>query len=341
MSVKANACIAAYATGESARDSMIRLRLFERMRKLNQELGDVERLNDVLQGVVTFAPGSRPVQQPHGSLFYIANVQDSLARALDCRKTFELRLAQDLPRATTRFGDYYSAFTIIRAKDNKGSGQQLFQVWHREGDTWKIVSWHLENPFDESNGPRLVEAQAAESGEAKTNAADPQLIKTIQEFLYAWLVKRDIPVALKSVAPEAQSCAVIGTAPHNASSPAAEQKWFAAVAADIPKRDTLIGAIQRVEFSDSHMREAEHSDPDSYSLVQISDDLASMYTCTALRNGMKPATGDIIGKPFYTLNIYQIMFQPRHTEGDRGTVVLTWARRQGRWMVISFDVLTF
>jgi hypothetical protein len=51
--------------------------------------------------------------------------------------------------------------------------------------------------------------------------------------------------------------------------------------------------------------------------------------------------GDTIGKAFYTLNVYQTMFQPRHSGGDRGTVVLTWARRQNRWAVISFDVLTY
>jgi hypothetical protein len=35
------------------------------------------------------------------------------------------------------------------------------------------------------------------------------------------------------------------------------------------------------------------------------------------------------------------MFQPRHKTGDRGTVVLTWARRQNRWMVIAYDILTY
>jgi hypothetical protein len=342
MSVKANACIAAFATGESANDGMIRLRLFGHMRKANQEPGDVGHLNDVLHAVVTLAPDSRPIEQPDGGLFYLANLTDSLARRLDCRKTFDVPLAEDLPRAEGSFGDYYSAFTVIRSRDHKDSGQPLFQVWHREEGSWKIVSWHLKNPLDHRNGPQLAGAQDAESGGAKTDATDPQLLTTVQRFLQVWLVNRDLPATLKSVAPEAQPCAISATAASTASTPAAEQRWFSEVAAEIPKRDTLTNMIERVEFSHARMREVKHPDQNSYLLVQISDDLASMYNCMALRGGITPrATANGTDKTFYTLNTYQTMFQPRHTDGDRGTVVLTWARRQDRWMIISFDVLTY
>jgi hypothetical protein len=33
-----------------------------------------------------------------------------------------------------------------------------------------------------------------------------------------------------------------------------------------------------------------------------------------------------------------VIFEPKHAEGDRGAVVLTLAQRNGRWMVVAFNV---
>jgi hypothetical protein len=113
------------------------------------------------------------------------------------------------------------------------------------------------------------------------------------------------------------------------------------VANDIPKKDTLGAAIQRVDFGHPHMQEVANPAPNAYLLVRVSDALASMSNCSVRESGAKLPPGDTIGKAVFTLNVYQTLFQPRHTNGDRGTVVLTWAQRQKRWVVVGFDILTY
>jgi hypothetical protein len=345
MSVKANACIASFGANESAGESLIRLRFYEHLRKARLKLGQVDKLDDVLHAVVMLAPGAQPIEQSSGRLFSIAKLPDNAARALDCRKMAQMSLAEDLPRLTNKLGDYYSASTVIRAANDAGPGQVVYLVWHREEGTWKIVSWYLENPMAKV-GPELLEAETptSENGaKGKDNAANPELIRATQHFLDTWLVTRDLSATLKSVYPEALSCTAFSAtkAPTNKQKEASAQKWFAEVAADIPQKAALDAMIERVDFSHTHMQEVTHPDPNAYLLVRISDALAAMSNCNLRVSGAKFTPGDTIGKAFYTLGVYQTMFQPRHLSGDRGTVVLTWARRKNQWGVIGFDVLTY
>lgn len=338
ISVKANACIAAFP-GEDARDSLISLRLLQHMIQSNKEIGDVKDLNEVLHGIVLLDQGAQPVQHSDGKLFAISALPDSLARRIDCRQVRNISLAEDLPEATGKMGDYYSSSTVIRGPNDTGPGQLVYMVWHKEEGTWKVVSWYLENPFADSVGPRIATKDTSEKSGAKASA-DPRLETTSEQFLKTWLISRDIAAALKSVAPEARTCANLGRT--NDKQPAlSEQAWFQEVANQMPRADTLAGTIQHVEFSHSQMQEVNHPEQNAYLLVRISDDLASMYNCAARSAGEKPGPADAMGKAFYTLKAYQTMFQPRHKIGDRGTVVLTWAQRQKQWMVIAFDVVTY
>lgn len=345
MSVKANACIASFGAGETAGDGLVRLRIYEHMRRANAKVGKINSLDDALRGVVMMGTGATVIEQANGKLFSVANIPDSMAHVLDCRKRLKMTLAEDLPGASRKLGDYYSVSTVIRAKDDTGPGQVVYQVWHREEGTWKIVSWHLENPLNTSIGKEMAEVEAANNGNSKSNVANPELVAATQQFLRAWLLSRDTDTTLKSVAPEAAACGIPTTkAKENLTLPqkvGLEQKWFKEVATDIPARPTLDAMIQRVDFGHPHMQEVSHPLPNAYLLVRVSDALASMSDCSVRNPNSPVAPGETIGKAIYTLNVYQTMFQPRHVTGDRGTVVLTWARRQNRWTIIAFDVLTY
>ncbi len=162
LSVKANACIAAFS-GESAKDSLIRLRLLQHMQEFNMNLGEVRDLDAVLHGIVETAKGSKLISQEYGKQFSVSSITDSLARRLDCRQTYSVPMAEELPSATDSFGDYYSSRTLIRAEGDKTGGQQFFMVWHREHGAWKIVAWHLEDPMVKADAPQLVDGHRPSS----------------------------------------------------------------------------------------------------------------------------------------------------------------------------------
>lgn len=340
VSVKANACIAGFS-GESATQSLIRLRLLEHMRKANKQVGDTRDLDEALHAVVILGPAAQPIQQPYGKLFSVANITDSTAREIDCRLTQGMSLAEDLPSATNRLGDYFSSSTVIRGPDSRTGGQLLYMVWHKEEGTWKIVGWHLVNPYATSNGPKLADAEKPESSEAANMVADPGLVASTDQLLTTWLVKKDIPDTLKLVSAEARTCANLEGQKSKSGKKLTQAGWFEQVAGEMPKSATLSGAIQRAAVSHPQMQEVSHPEQNAYLLVRISDDIASMYDCAGRSAGVKPGPTTAMGKAFYTLNVYQAIFEPQHDKGDRGTVVLTLARRQNRWMIIAYDVVTY
>jgi len=340
-SVKSNACITSFNSGESAYDNLIQLRLLHHMREANQQLGDVKNLDDVLHAVVMLAPGAQPIQQTDGSLFAIAHITDRDARIVDCRRRQHLARAEALREGTDNLGDYYSASTVIRSRGDTDQGQLLYQLWHREEGTWKVTSYHLDNPLANDSSPKLAKPEASETGGPRTASADPGLAPSTELFLKTWLVARNTTEAMKFVAPEARACVNLDGVANKQSLAQADRTWFKAVANRMPKAETLPGVMQRVEFSHSQMQEINHPNQDSYLLVRVSDDLASMYSCASRSAGVKPGPSETMGKAFYTLNVHQTLFQPRHKSGDRGTVVLTWARRQNRWMVTAFDIVTY
>lgn len=339
MSVKANACIAAFS-GENAQSSLIRLRLLQHMKSFNNKVGDIRTLDAVLLGVVDTTAGARPVVQDHGKLFALAQITDRLARSIDCRETFNISLAEQLPAAADTFGDYYFSSSLLRLSSASGDTQPLYMVWHREEGTWKIVAWHLDNPFNRSEGPQVAQQEAGDSAAQDLPPDDPALDAATERFLNTWLVARDFPTALKQVAPEARACAALAGTRKKGVQPTV-QSWFQEIAAQVPQSGRLSGAIQRVDISHPQMQEVHHPGQQAFTLARISDALASMYNCSARRAGEKPGPSDAIGKAYYTLDAYQTMFQPRHSTGDRGTVVLTWERRRNHWMVVAFDVVTY
>ena len=185
--------------------------------------------------------------------------------------------------------------------DIPAPGRFWYLVWHREEGTWKIVSWHLENPIDKAKGPELLEATIVESGGARENAPDPAMVNATLHFLRTWLVTRDLAATLNTVAPEALPCAATPDAKKKLTlteEQAAVSQWFTEVEKDIPNKATLGASIQRVDFSHTHMQEVSHPDPDAYLLVRVSDGLAAMSNCNFRVSGAKFAPGDTLAWSF-------------------------------------------
>jgi len=205
ISVKALPCIAEFSSGEQASDGLVRLRIYRRMLMINESLGEVSSLDQVLQGVVMFPAGSAPIQQLYGNVFAMASLPDNVAQQLDCRIRQQMKLAEELPHATGHTGNYYGSSTILWNKAHT-KGQILTGVWTKEGKAWKLVSWQIGDPFARTNTPDLEE-QAVAPTLPSSPSADPALLLAVKTFLTEWLLNKQYSRVLADFASESLACA--------------------------------------------------------------------------------------------------------------------------------------
>ena len=340
LSVKANACVAEYGGGESARSSLVRLRVYEKMKQASRKRGKAASLDQVMRGTQLVGRGARPVEQPYGKIFGISQLPDDVARSLDCRKTLGVPLAEDLPQASNTYGHFYGVSTLLKDKDANRPSQLLYQIWARQEGFWKVVSWYLEDPFQLLDEP-AVSAPEKVVAVASSTAGDPDLAQAVDSLLHAWLLDRNIAVAAKYFAPESLSCGQVelgnSKSPTSPTSAGLTQRWVQQVASAIPKGSKLDAAIQSVPFDPNHKEKVVHRHEGAYLLLRVSDDLARMSSCSFRGSGKAVSRDSSTGEATFQLNEYQVIFEPRHEQGDRGAVVLTWAQRNGRWVVVAFE----
>lgn len=341
LSVKANACIAEFGGGESAKSSLVRLRIYEQMKQAVRKRGKIDALDQVMRGTQIVGKGTKPVDQPYGKIFAVSQLSDDVARSLDCRKTFSLPLAEDLPQASSAYGHFYAVSTMLRDPDPERPGRILYQIWTREGGYWKIISWYLRDPFQLTDEPTLKAAETP-SSEAPAAHENPELAHNVGALLHEWLIARDINAASKFFGLEALGCGQLELGQTKSlllSDPnALTRKWLQEVAAAMPRTGELDSAIQSVPFDPNQKEKIAHPHEGAYLLLRISDDLARMASCSFRVSGQGVSRAASTGEPDFQMNEYQVIFEPRHEEGDRGAVVLTWAQRNGRWLVVAYKV---
>jgi hypothetical protein len=342
ISVKALACIAEFPGGGTSKSSLVRLRIYKRMKETNQIFGDVNNLDQVMQGVVIPAPDGIPMTQEYGRLFSLQRIPDDVAREMDCRIRQNMELAAPIPRAAHRIGDFYNAITILGRKEKGTSGQILSQVWTREEGAWKLVSWQMENPFNAEK--RKTEVAATTQPNPALEPADSALLNKVQSFLGDWLLQKKYDTLQTYFAPEALPCAELEAEDHRKVPERQERaelrKWLADIGNEAGQNKRIAQTIKSVPFGHPHMQEVSHPDQDSYLMTRISDDLAVMDGCTARERGTRLAPNVAAGDPTYDSKTYQVAFQLRKGDVQAGTVEFNWALRDGNWKIIAFDLLT-
>ena len=338
ISVKALPCVAEFGTGEKATDGLVRLRIYRNMKNVSDRYGKLTSLDQVMQGVVMFPPGALPVTQQHGNLFAIAQLPDDVALKLDCRARQKLALAEDLPRATHRTGQYYGVSTILWNKDHS-RGQVLTSVWSKEATAWKMVSWQIGDPFGKATGPQVAEPEPEPKRRPNLPSANPALLRSVTGLLSDWLIKDEYNVATTYFAKESLGC----TSTEAKKSPAASggtatlKSWLKEVGKSSGKGTSLDQIIETVPYGHPHMQAVPQPYRSEFLLARIGDDLAAMGSCASKSSGSAINKTVGVSPPTFDADVFRVAFGFRQRRG--ATVTLDFARRDGTWKVVAFDTV--
>jgi hypothetical protein len=327
MSVRSYACLAEFRTGETLDSGLAALRILQHMRQGQAAYGKVTDLSEVIQAIALYPAGARPVVHDNGNLFSLQHLTDTAARAMDCRERQRVKLAEELSYGGDQFGEYYA--TATRLLKERGAETVLTQLWTKEEGSWKIVSWHLENPFVGAETPvgalTDVDKTAPEAPGLPSHTA---VIKAATQFLTTWLVERRYADAEVYFAPRSAFCADVKNA-------GSARAFLASIGDALPKGQGLGDLITSVPFGHSHLEKVAHDQSSAFLLTLVSTDLAPTLECTA----GTPGRNSTMGAPKFDGKTYRTDFGVKSAVGQAGEVSLLWRLERNNWRIVAAEIV--
>jgi hypothetical protein len=310
------------------------------MAAANDVLGRPAVLENVVQGVVpldlrlTTLPDNE-----HDALFVLSEVPANRAVEFHCA----LR-GVSVPRAyleaLRQVGDFRLSTFFLRSGAMRGATMSL--LWSREAGLWRIISYELEAAVGLVPDLRSQVLEPRSRG-AETLQGDPDFVGTNTEFLNAWIVEKDYTKALGFVSTKGYPC--VGLFDDNDPASGGSNESV------LPLRNGLQGVAEFVGAVDKHrlgdaiegvLPRAEElrilaQSTDAYTLLSIPDDVAQSLSCMTPLAERQPIVSR--GAPQYD-NYYATSFRLRLVGEEPDAAFLVWAKENGEWRIVAFDLVT-
>ena len=114
------------------------------MRQFGEFIGDIERLEDVLEAVVPWDHRVRVVEHDRSGAFTLIGVPNWVGETAGC----EARIARDDARVDDGedkgYGDVY--ITVIKVDTQAGEPAVLYLGWIKQAGEWSIFSYKVVEP---------------------------------------------------------------------------------------------------------------------------------------------------------------------------------------------------
>lgn len=303
----------------------------------NEAMGKVASLEGVVEAVTLQNPQVKLSEHQYSKLFSLYEVPESLGVRHECDYVYG---GMAPPKnVSDKFGKYFA--TVLRLKGQGGKSAVLRMLWAKEDGNWRIVSFDTE-PEAGTGSPDL--RPKIEAVKVETMPGDAQMLQSNLAFLSAWLVKRDVPAALRYVSPRGLACAGLYKSAETAmpSTNAERQKMIVTgmngllnsrPAARGAKLADYIASVQIVNPGAHHVRQPHSTE---FTVFGIPDHAAEVIECANRVRGQelkfKPVAEPKYGN--YFVSAFKVV-----TPGSEGDVLyLMWGKDQGAWKIASFHV---
>ena len=327
VSERASACIAQDADDPSAVDrGMAPFQLMTNLKAAHDTLGKRTSLEGLIVGVRLATPALKVVQQPHHAQFVLYSVPDDVAAAFDCESRMTPGGAKKPAR---RYGNYFGSTFFVDGHPD----QRVALLWAKDNGYWKIVSWRTG--VDDARAP-----VAADNVSITRVKADAGFAAAAQEFLQAWLIKKDYDAAFRYLSPATYACYDLARNPADPASTSPDDAGRK-IRAALERAGQLAGPARNL---DAILNPAEpihpavhvmdHAQSRTFSLTSIPNAIGDAVECDARARGAIPPDPLPLeyGKAF-GLTV-------RFGTGASGAPVLRmlWRTENGAWRIRSYDL---
>jgi hypothetical protein len=327
VSERAYACIAKGAGDQPAVDrGMAPFQLMTNLKAAHDTLGKRTSLEGLLVGVRLTTPALKVVQQPHHAQFVLYSVPDDVAAAFDC----EIRMTPPgAKKPERRYGNYFGSTFFVDGH----SDQRVALLWSKDNGYWKIVSWM--SGIDDARAP-----VAADDVTITHVKADAGFAAAAQEFLQAWLIKKDYAAAFRFLSPAAYACYDLMRDPAAAAS-TSPGDGGRKLRAGLERTGQLAGPARNLadilgpaEPVHPAVRVMDHAHSRAFTLISMPNAVGDAVECDARARGAIPPDPLplVYGKAFGLI--------VRFGAGAGGAPVLRmlWRNESGAWRVTSYDL---
>ena len=339
VSKQAIPCMAPQEGTEQLDLTMAPFLMLERMRTLNQAIGEINELGDVAVGVRLPEPRLRVIEQPYHRQFVLYDVPEDLALKFQCGREDDPE-ALAMKDAGQNYGKYFGS--VFRLTTPKGEGGTMTLLWAKEGKFWKILSYEVSDEIREAAAlPDL--RPAVPTTVAERVAGDPGFVAANKRLLETWLVDHDYDTALSMFSSECNRCVGLYL-PDEEEKPATDEEARARLRVGLERMGALFKAAERprdivepVEPAHPDVKVITHEEEDVFTLISAPDYMGEGAGCSQrLEAGQKwdESETKVYGNYMGTL------FELKLVGGEPAVFLLVWKKEGGDWKVIAYHILT-
>jgi hypothetical protein len=314
------------------------------LRQINETIGTVTDLSQVVVGNPMSKPQLREIDQPYKSTFALYDVREDLAEQFNCAHRLDPSLISAKAAKSTAFGKYVGAIFYLKSL-NGLKGATVATLWAKQDDYWKLMSYATE-PDGDSNQAMASVAPAIEVAALAVDPGDKQLIAASRDFYRKWFVQRQVNEAFQYLSPRAYPCVNLYRAddvPEPRSSAEAGQsirqgmERIANFAGSVRKLEDAITAPQP---SHPDLRLVQHTDSAAFVMVAIPESMAVQADCSKMKPGEDLVIASSASTPKTYGQYYATGFQLTKAVEQPSVLWIIWTRENGQWKIVAYHVLT-
>lgn len=334
---RAFSCIEAEG-GVAVDRGVARFQLVRAMRSVNATIGTTARLAEAIEGVALTGGRGRERPQPNRSEFVMYDFREDLAESLDCENRLHPDQADPEKAQSQAFGKYIGI--VFRLKSRLVTGETVALVWAEDKSGWRLVSYAVE---PEAKAATIPNAVTVEVAAVQTDPGNPEMIRSAGDFLRAWFVRKDVPVAFGFLSPSSYGCYSIYQQEDGAVSDAdagrliqERMKMLADWTGPATRLDdALIAAeAQHVEF-----RRVAHGDAAAFSILALPDSAGDALQCARMSSG-RATTDTGQASPATYGRYYAASIRLKRAGADAAVLWTVWEKSGSTWKVVAYHVLT-
>jgi hypothetical protein len=309
------------------------------MAAINRSLGKPASLQSVVKIGTLDDTRLKPVKQQYGNIFTVYSVPDGVAPEFECDDQRALRDFENarITGKKNKYSRYYAS--VLRLKPAHGPGQIITLLWSKEGAYWKVISWDIEPEDAKPQDIPDTRKTAAAPKPEEHDAGDAALLRASNDFLNAWLVKRDYAAATKYFAPSSYAC-VDTSSPSASGTPAQLRDAMGALANNLDQVQHIDEILEPVDPDHPGLKLVDHPEQDAYTVVAVPDTMAPIFMCEKESRAHPYQPVDWEAQSSSYGKYYELLFQVRTPGEHPASLSFLWSKDQGKWKIVSYEMVS-
>jgi hypothetical protein len=320
-----------------------RFSMFVGLREINEKIGTVTDLSQVVVGVPLNKPELRAIDQSYKNEFALYDVREDLAERFNCANRLDPSQVSAKAAKSTAFGKYVGAVFYLKTPQGV-KGATVATLWAKQNKYWKLVSYVTD--LERDSNPANAIAPAVEVPALATDPGDKQLIAASRDFYQKWFIRRRFGEAFQYLSPRAYPCVNLYRS-EEIPEPRSPAEAGQVIQQGMERVANFAGSVRRLEEAitapqPSHpdLKLVQHADPIAFAMVAIPDSMAQQADCSKMKPGEDSIVAVPASAPKNYGQYYATGFQLTKAVEEPSVLWIIWGRESDQWRIIAYHVLT-